>query len=275
MERWAANTLRTLGIILASGFVLVTSLFLGLMAVCAYGGDFNGHKNPQQGPFFILGAVAVITVGVLVVAKLARGISRASAPAQIAEANGGVASSVPISPGISVPLQFSSAAHKAIDNLVLVLGAQIVLSAAIWLANQRFFWKNPAGLGGHNWTLLLLAPFILYHLPYAILIWALLKRPDRHAFTYSIAVPAMMILQSLFSLSVVTYYYVHQPIGIALLVIPWLLNIVVLVVAYKAIQQIGLHPAPSSLVIAAVVSFLYFSFIHVLTPFIYRFALRT
>jgi len=123
--------------------------------------------------------------------------------------------------------------------------------------------------------LLLVVPFVLYHVPYAILIWALLKRPDGRTFTYSLAAPAMLILQSVFSLSAIAYYYVHQPTGVVLLVIPWLIDIVVLVLAYRAIQVVGLHPAPSSLIIAAVVMFVYFSFLHLLTPFIYRFAWRT
>src|SRR5262249_49977046 len=158
MERWAANTLRTLGIILVSGFVLVTSLVLGLLAVCAYGGDFNGHKNPEQGPFFILGAVAVMTVGIFVVARLALGIARASADASMAS-EGVPPSTLSFQQTQSTPIQFSPAAQKSIENLVLALGAQIVASAAIWLTNQRYFWKNPVGSDSLHWTPLLVVPF--------------------------------------------------------------------------------------------------------------------
>ncbi len=48
MERWAANTLRTLGIILMAGFVLITSLILLMFSMCAAQGDFGGNKHPEQ-----------------------------------------------------------------------------------------------------------------------------------------------------------------------------------------------------------------------------------
>src|SRR5258708_3027493 len=138
----------------------------------------------------------------------------------------------------SAPLHLSPLGRKAIDRLVFALGAQIVLSALAWGVSQLHFWSVPRGLAPHNWTLALLAPFILYQLPYAIVIFVLFNRPDRRAFAYSLAVPAVLILQSLFSLSVVGYYYVHQPVGFLLLFLPWLIHIVILVFAYQAIQQV-------------------------------------
>ena len=47
MDRWAANTLRTIGIILTAGFVLVTSLLLALLSMCAKQGDFGGNRHPE------------------------------------------------------------------------------------------------------------------------------------------------------------------------------------------------------------------------------------
>jgi hypothetical protein len=69
---------------------------------------------------------------------------------------------------------------------------------------------------------------------------------------------------------VVSYYYVHQPMGFLLPVVPWLLHILILVLAYQAIQQIGLHPAPSSLIVAAVITFIFYSMINGITPLLYR-----
>src|SRR5207248_11508207 len=113
-------------------------------------------------------------------------------------------------------------------------------------------------------------PFILYHVPYAILILALLKRTDRLAFTYALALPAIALLQYFFIVGLIGFVFTHHPAGIVLYIVPWIMNIVVLVLAYKAIQVVGLHPAPSSLIVAAVVTFVYFSFIHAITPFMYR-----
>jgi hypothetical protein len=277
MERWAANTLRTVGIILTAGFVLVTSLFLLLLSMCAAGGDFGGKKHPEQVAPYLVGAVAVLVLGILLIQRLARDIFRSTALA--APLPAGVPADAPPSSGAipsapSVPLHLSPQGRKAIDRLVLAFGAQIALSALAWIFNQLHFWSAPRAFSPHNWTLLLLAPFILYHVPYAILIYALLHRPNRIAFTYSIAVPAVLILQSLFSLGVVGYYYVHGPIGFLLLVLPWLIHIVILALAYRAIQTVGLHPEPSSLIAAAIVTFLFFSAIHGVTPILYRFTWR-
>jgi hypothetical protein len=172
---------------------------------------------------------------------------------------------------VSVRLHFSPLGRKTIDHLVLALVAQTVLSALAWFFNQLHFWTAPRGFAPHNWTLILLAPFILYHVPYAILIYYLLKKPDRRTFAYALAVPAVLVLQALVSLSLVTFTYIHEPWGFLLLFLPWLIHIVILVFAYKAVQQTGIHPEPSSLMTAALMTFLYFSFIHVITPFLYRF----
>jgi hypothetical protein len=270
MESWAANTLRTLAIILLAGLVLVSSLLLLLLSLCAYGGGFSGYKHPNQGFAYLVGAFAVIGLGVVVIARLSRGIARASMQLAGAEGTAPLAAETPPT-SIAVALHLSSRGRKAVEDLALALGAQVILSTAIWLLNQHYFWSKPAVLRPHNWVLLLLLPFILYQLPYAVLIYAILKKPDRRAFTYSVSLPAVLILQSLFSLSVVSYYYVHHPLGIILLAIPWFINILILVMAYKAIQQVGLHPRPSSLMVAAVVCWMYFSLIHLGTPFLYRF----
>ena len=285
MERWAANTLRTLGIILTAGFVLVTSLILVLLSMCAAQGDFGGNKHPEQVAPYLVATGLVVILGILVIARLARGIHRSSqegywpAPSDARSFASSEIVSPALQPGAEprsasppVPLHLSPLGRKSIDRLVFALGAQIVLSALAWSFNQLHFWSAPRASVPHNWTLALLLAFILYHLPYGILIYALLRRPDRRAFAYSLAVPAVLILQSLFSLSVVGYYYVHQPVGFLLLFLPWLIHIVILVFAYQAIQQVGLHPEPSSLIVAALVSLLFFSLIHTITPLLYRFS---
>jgi hypothetical protein len=272
MERWAANTLRTLGIIMTAGFVLVTSLMLLLLSMCAANGDIGGSKHPEQVAPYLICAGLIVVFGILVIARLARSIFRSMPVAQPAAAGApaGVLTSPPPEPSRSVPLHLSPLGRKAVDRLVLALGAQIFVSAVAWVFNQLHFWSAPHAFAPHNWTLVLLAPFIIYHIPYAILIYALMNKPSRAAFTYSIAVPAVLILQSLFSLSLVGYYYVHEPMGFLLLVLPWLIHIAILVLAYQAIQQVGLHPEPPSLIVAAVVMFLFFSLIHAITPFFYR-----
>lgn len=270
MERWAANTLRTLGIILISGFVLLSCAILLLLSICAYNGGLESPaKHPEQGPWYIAAAVAVLIAGIWAVAVLARGIVRASAAA---------AASTPIPAGSlthpvpALPLHLSPAGRKATENLVIAIGAQIAIGAATLLLNLHRFWNNNlARIPAHNWTLIWMASFVLYQIPYVILIIALLKRPDRRAFTYSIVVPAILIIQTLFSSSLISYYFIRHPTGIVLLALPFIMDIVILVLAYKAIQQVGLHPQPSSLIVAGIVTFIYFSFMRDPIPFLYRF----
>src|SRR6266700_1305228 len=230
MERWAANTIRTLGIVLLGGFILVVSLVLLLCSMCAWEGAFGGGKHPDQGVAYLIAAVVVLVGGIWIEARLARSVIRSAAAAE------------PSSPGamvprasLSEPLDLSPLSLEAVNHLVIAMGAQIGLSAMSWFWNQVHYWKAPSGLAPHNWTLILFAPFVLYHVPYAILIYKLLNHPDRRTFGYSLTVPSILILQTLFSLSVLTYTYIHQPVGLLLMVLPWLIHIVILVLAWKTI----------------------------------------
>ena len=274
MEQWAANTLRTVGIILTACFVLVATLFLLLLSMCAYGGDFSGHKNPGQGLAYLVGAGVVIALGIVTETWLARGIMRSRRTAvAYAGSAGSVGAPLPV-PEPAIPAHLSPASRKAIDNLVLAMGAQIAVSIAAWFWGQLRFWTNPQpnALRPHNWTLVLLAPFILYHLPYVILIYRLLKKLDRRTLAYSLAVPCVMLVQALFTVTLVIYTYAHNPVGFLLLFVPWAIHIVILVLAWQLIQRIGVPPTPSSLIVAALVTFVYLWLIHGVTPLLYRFA---
>ncbi len=267
MERWAANTLRTLGIILTAGFVLITSLILLLFSLCAANGDLGGSKHPDQVVPFLIAAGTVLALGVWFIVWLARGIFRSMPVAEPA-----TASVLPNSgPTPSLPLHLSPLGRQAIDRLIYALAAQVVLSAASLSFNQMHFLSTHVPVPPRSWSFVLIASFILFHAPYGILIYILRNRPDRRSFAYSLAVPAVLMLESLFSVTFLGRFYVHQPMGLFLLVIPWLIHIAIIVFAYKAIQQTGLHPEPASLIVAALVAFAFFSLIHVVTPFLYRF----
>jgi len=202
---------------------------------------------------------------------LARGIIHANRQPLAANE---LAASVPEVP--ERPLHLSPLGKRAIDRLVMALAAQILVSTGIWIFTQirqiRMLPRN--GLYApnliHNW-LYLLIPFALYHIPYAILIYFLLKRPDRRAFSYSLAVPAVLIMQSLLSLGMFTRALQYQPTGFLLLFLPWAIHIVIIVFAYQAIQQVGLHPKPSGLIVAAAVSLVFFFCVHSIAPILYRF----
>src|ERR1700692_2684442 len=88
MERWAANTLRTLGIILTAGAVLVGSLFLLLLSMCASSGGYGGTRHPEQVVPYLVAAGLVLVLGIVVIVRLARGIFRSMATGELAAAGG-------------------------------------------------------------------------------------------------------------------------------------------------------------------------------------------
>lgn len=274
MEPWAANTLRTLGIILTAGFVLVTSLLVILLVIC------SGASSGANGPFVAFIAIGVIFIvsGVIFIAWLSRRLYLSLAYLDPLPQGALSGNFLPqLETPAKVPLHISPLGRQSIDRLVLALGAQIFLSAVALTFNQLHFWSGPrifAPFPLRNWGLVLFGPFVLYHLPYAVLIYVLLKRPDRRAFTYSLAVPAILIMQSLLSLGYFSLFAGQHPVAMFVLFVPWAIHIVILILAYQAIQQVGLHPEPVSLIVAAVVTFVFFSLIHVLTPFLYRFTWR-
>src|SRR6266568_6469354 len=136
MERWAANTLRTIGIILTAGFVLLGSGFLLLLSMCAAQGNFGGTKHPEQVVPYLLAAAAVLVLGVWFIVWLARGIFRSAVMTSPALA-GAPAPGLPLlEPTPSVLIHLSPLGRKSIARLVLALGAQIVISAIAWIFNQ-------------------------------------------------------------------------------------------------------------------------------------------
>ncbi len=270
MERWAANTLRTLGIVLLGGFILVVTLVLLLCSMCSWGSGFGGAKDPDRGIAYLIAAIVVLVGGIWIEARLARSIIRSTANAAKLESP---ATGTP-QPLPSEPVDLSPLGREAVNRLVIAMGAEISLSAMSWFWNQVHYWKAPSGLALHNSMLILLAPFVLYHAPYAILIYRLLNQPNRRTFAYSLAVPSILILQTLLSVSVTMFAYIHQPVGLLFIVFSWLIDIVILVLAWKAIQRLGIRPDPASQLVAAAVTFVYFFVVHFGIQLLYRLAWR-
>jgi hypothetical protein len=277
MERWAANTLRTLGILFTVGISLIASLFLLLLSIC--GGNLSplGGSSGSGVPYFI-GAVGTMVVGILITISLARGIAT-SAAAALATTPYRVSTSIRPAPpppsataqrtSFTAPLHLSPSGQAAIDRVVWALGAQIVISAACWFLNQLYFWTMPRNLPPHNWMLILLGPFVLYHLPYLILIYRFRTQPANRTLIYSFVVPAILAFQAVFNLAAVIYAYIQHPVGFLLLALPWSIHIVIMVLAWKAIREVGVQPDASYLFRAGLVTFAYFFLVHLASPLFY------
>jgi hypothetical protein len=282
MDRFAANTLRTLGIIVVAICVLLTCGVLLLCALC-FGTLANyGHKaDPAtMGVAVIFGgaALAVLIAGIVAIAALAKGYlrdpDRADQPIQrsrlilpnSAEVAAQFKELLPPRPQprqIDVATHLSPASSTAIQQLALAIVAKITANVLLGIVG----WYGALGipqaapfpvyrLGFMAWGLAAIAPNIL-------LLYVLYRRPGRTAFAYALIIPSIHLLFGLFGHSAFLAFIIRagQVAAPLLSVIPWILDIVILYLAWKAIRLTGLLPDPPRLVVAAVVIFLYTSFL--------------
>jgi hypothetical protein len=281
MDRRAANTLRLLGIIATVLFVLAACLAILYIAlfILLRGGLTERARitHPQAANSFfvaIMLAVALITIGIIVIGRLATGIARgrnasqvpATTPASAAAAPPTAAPTIPSPASRTRQLHLSPAARKTIDRLVLALGAQIAVTAI------TVFQRASGPLVAPGWTLMLVAPFILFELPDAILIYLLLKRPGRGVFTFLIATLVFPVLQAFFNPLVFIPYrqiFLNPSMGSVWLVFSVLIYVVSVMLAYQAIQQTGLHPRPAPVILATVATSVYFFLARAVTPYLY------
>jgi hypothetical protein len=291
MDRRTHNSLRILGIIVTSILVVAACLFLGYIAffIILIGGLSSSPRilHPRTANSFfaiILAVIALVTGGVVIIGRLYIGIvgdprsmrpqppeptlSEAEGAVQRSEARQPTVEPVRV-PATAAPLRNASPARNVIDRLVLAVIAQIAVRGITLLqvATRPFVPRN--------WTLMLLGPFILLQLPDVLLIYLLLKRPDRRAFTFLIAILAIPILNALFNPLILVSYrqiYLNGSTGLLWLALSGLIYAALLILSYLAIRRTGLRPKLSSVILTTVAAFLYFFFflIREITPYLYR-----
>ena len=281
MDRRAANTLRILGIVgtvilVIGGCYLL--LFIALVVVIRGGLTHNAmiFHPLAANAFFgaILATVALVTAGIVMSVKLVKGMVRGPARSQMV-----AASARPVTvPGAAAPPRLASPAARsvrlplwptgadAIDRLVLALVAQVAVSAI------TLFQLSTRPFVPYNWTLMLLPPFILSEVPYAVLIYVLLKRPGRRAFTFLIAMLVIPILETLLNPVLLNSYrqmYMNHAMGLVWVVLSGLIYLVTVVLAYVAIRQSGFQPKFPPVILATTAVFFYFFLIRAITPYLY------
>jgi hypothetical protein len=286
MDRFASNTLRTLGIVAVSIVVIIGSLALLLLALCAgmFGGigglGSSSHHDPQTVKVFygsILAAVVLVIIGVLSIAKLAKGIVRESPSSQLAasQAESPLLSPAPsaalppptIQPSVAhdVAAHLSPASRSAIHTLVLAIAAQIATQVAIGVLGWQWALQSPIASFRPSLPIALVSG-VASNLPYLVLMFSLLSNPSRRTFAYSLVIPSLLILFGIFGNSASIFFFLrfaHSPASFVLL-IPWALHIFILYLAWKAIRLTGIFPNPARLIVAAVVVVIYYSLLPVL-----------
>jgi len=276
MDRFAANTFRTLGIIAVAVCVILASGVLLLLGLCfaAFSKMGTGHSNPGEDLFvggFFLAALAVLIGGIFAIARLARGYQRdparppQQAPLRLiptsAEFSAQFKELLPSrtqTREIDVASHLSPASSTAIQQLGAAIAAKVTAEVILGIVGWR------GALGSFH------APFPVYRLgfmawglaaiaPHLVLLYALARRPSRTAFSYALIIPSVHILFGLFGHSAFLAFILRagQFAAPLLTIIPWIIDILILYLAWKAIRLTGLLPDPVRLIVAAVVIFLY------------------
>lgn len=267
MERWAANTLRILGIIVTSIVVVCGGLVLILFGQCAaQGGLSGGVHNPTLATSYFFGAVLLGLAGIALIAVLARGVFRSSRMSAPAPANEPSASESPAST-LSLA-HLSPASRQAINLLSGALVTQLVVSA-LELA-RTVVWYRLTARDRHSIVPIIAVSSTLFVVPFALILYFVRRRPSRSVMAFALGIPAAAILVTLIATVPLLHFYVQNTANLTTVIIPFLLDLVILVFAYQAQQRIGLKLPASSLLTALIVSFVYFYSIHLVMRFAYR-----
>jgi hypothetical protein len=309
MDRFAANTLRTVGIILTAGFVVIVGLALVLLSMCAAAPGFGGGgSHPEKAAPFIAGAIATLIIGIWVIALLARGIHRYSSeeywptPPDVRYSGFPAPQAVPTTAPrpappsdlhtdqlrdvpsaqlppprpIDVTTHLSPASRAAIRQLAIAVAIKIAAEVVValsgwqWTLRSRLPQDHVFRFSFLAWGLAAIAPNL-------VLLFALLRRPGPRAFAYALVIPALHVFFGFFGHSATLFVLFSRsahgmhPVLSLFTLLPWFIDILILYLAWKAIRLTGIHPNPARLIIASVVIFLYTCLLPVLFGFLIYF----
>lgn len=153
--------------------------------------------------------------------------------------------------------------RRMVERLVLALGAQIAVSTI------TLFQRASRPLLPSDSTSYFIAPFILAQLPFIILIYLLLRQPDRRAYTFLIAMLVLGVVETFLSPMVLLSYrqiYLDHPIGLMWPAFSALIYIITGILAYMLIEKTALRPKLWSATLGTVGMFCYFRLIKQITP---------
>jgi hypothetical protein len=273
MANGSSNTLRILGIIATVLIMIPACGFLLLLSLCA-GMD---HSHPGAAVPFVFGAFAVLVAGIWIIVLLSRGMMRAQQSAFAvypSDSTSALSESAVPPPSMRAPLHVTREGLKAMEFIVYALAASLLFSFINFILNQLFFSQVPRSVARGKWLWIQVAVVAIYNLPYAILLYRFLKKPARWDFHYAAAIPAVMVLFTLYYWATLRLYYMHNPRAFTMTMISSAIDIAIMVAALKAMPKNGVKADSSSLVVAGIVAFVYFLVLHNGTALVYRLAWR-
>ena len=151
---------------------------------------------------------------------------------------------------------------------MLAITAQLLLSSVAWI------WAAVASLTVYHTPLtlrFLVLSVIASDLPYMALLVSLLRSPGRRTFAYSLAIPAVLSASILLAGSTAVFYIARlghvSGLGSVTSLVVLGLHFAVLYFAWRAIQQIGIHPDPANLIRASFLTIGYYALVPILLAF--------
>jgi hypothetical protein len=297
MDRFVANTLRTLGLIVLAICVIALAAGLALLGLCFAALASVGHHGgatPQSNAFLYLGIAAGIGVlvgGIIGVGVLARIVFRETKlqdqdrrnaklgegefqppppPAPLAPPATQPGTTITTPPGIPlspVPqprnlpdpaVHLSPASRAAIERLILAIAAQA--SAQFIVGVIEWLWAEPVPMRGFRLHgSLLLVWSLAAMVPYILLAVALRRRPGPTAFSFCLVIPGLRSFFGLFgqAASIIILLRTFHS-GMPLLsAVPWAIDLLIFYLAWKAVRLTGIEPSPARLILSAIDIFLY------------------
>jgi hypothetical protein len=271
MERWAATTLRAVGILLTAVFTIVASLILLLLSIC-----FAGHGTPiasnGQAMGFLVAAVLVLIFGIFTIVRLARAIIR----------SGSTEAMQPPQPQPdNLPLRISPGSEDALNHLSYAIGACLALGVLTWGTTlYRLQGTRGAGqTGGYyyqqTWLIMAVITAVLHYLPYVLLLFRLQQKPDRPTLAFAMAIPAANILHTITAILPLMWRMLSSPLAFVPTLLPMAaglaLEVAIVYLAWRANQRLGYHYEPISLIVACAAAYIYFIIFSSANAWVYRF----
>ncbi len=181
----------------------------------------------------------------------------------------------PVAPRPIDVRHLSPTSRAAIAQLAYAILAKIAAEVLIGIVGwYNAGWYNAVRYGSIG---AFRAPFPVYRFsfmawglaaiaPHLVLLYALARRPGPRAFAYSLVIPSLHLLFGIFGHSAFLVYILRpgQTATPLLTIIPLLLDVLILYLAWKAIRLTGIEPSPTRLIVASAVILLYTSVMPVL-----------
>jgi hypothetical protein len=158
-----------------------------------------------------------------------------------------------------------AAAAQSIRMLAVAIAAQIffgALNSIFALAHSRSTFHSPPR-NFAAWSYLLVS-FVPAHLPFLLLLPCLLRKPGSRSFSFALAIPCILALPNLL-------LGLGAGGGALTSLATGALNFAILFLSWRATRATGIRPGLDSILIAAVITFFYFSVIRFMLPFVARF----